>query len=140
MTFTSRRRCSVYVARRIIFLAPQVAQPQSLNALLMRTGLRWKLVLGDTKRVILPSLVMVDGRTVDSKSIAKTVRFVTQENEPLRRARGQTNADRRLRLRAAGGVSGPRTINEGAMPNAGLMPDGFISAGIGKGSAANHAA
>ena len=89
--------------------------------------------------MILPSLVKVDGRTVDSKSIAKTVRFVTQENE-LRRARGQTNADRRLRLRAAGGVSGPRTINEGAMPNAGLMPDGFISAGIGKGSAANHAA
>ena len=45
--------------------------------------------MDDTKKVILPSLVKVDGRTVDSKSIAKTVRFVTQENE-LRRARGQT--------------------------------------------------
>jgi hypothetical protein len=93
MTFTSRRRCSVYVARRIIFLAPKWYNLKVFNAPLMRTvyagNLYWM-----TQKLILPSLVMVDGRTVDSKSIAKTVRFVTQEGESPGRARGHTNADR----------------------------------------------
>jgi hypothetical protein len=68
MTFTSRRRCSVCVARRIIFLAPKWHNLNAFNALLMRTvyagNLYWM-----TQKLILPSLVMVDGRTVDSKSI-----------------------------------------------------------------------
>lgn len=83
----------MYVARRIIFLAPKWRNLKVFNALLMRTvyagNLYWM-----TQKLILPSLVMVDGRTVDSKSIAKSVRFVTQEDESLRRARGHTNADR----------------------------------------------
>ena len=31
----------------------------------------------------MPSLVVVDGRTVDRKSIAKTVRFVTRRTNPF---------------------------------------------------------
>jgi hypothetical protein len=63
----------------------------------MPLTLRWKLVLDDTKANLAISSHggRQDGRfEVDSKSIAKTVRFVTQEDESLRRARGHTNADR----------------------------------------------
>lgn len=72
----------MYVARRIIFLAPKWHNLKVFNALLMRTvyagDLYWM-----TQKLILPSLVMVDGRTVDSKSIAKTVRFVLRRTNPF---------------------------------------------------------